>query len=259
MKDRDTPRIDALGRASNDTETSGDTRKTHFEFRKQCYDLIHLVILALDEIASRDPDSFTGKFSMMNKRRTEAYEVINGTSDEVFLTNLYDWYLSQGWQDRILEADTDFVVTYLTRRAQDDLAHADLLWQFYVQKKQFYDAASIQFEIAQSSFFLTLDKRIEYLSRAKANISTRAPPGNGPRSWQELKQRISDYLDLANVQDDILQRLKEDTRLVGDNRLETLGKIDGPILTIQEVSVKPPIVPRLVKVLTLSEALSWLC
>jgi nuclear pore complex protein Nup155 len=241
MNDGDIPRVDPFGgKIVNGAERSEDPRRTHFEFRKQCYDLIHIVILKLDEIASRDPDSFAGKFSVMNRRRIEAYEVINNSSDEIFLTNLYDWYLSQGWEDRILEADSPFIETYLNRRAMDDLAHADLLWQYYVQKKRFFDAASIQFEIAQSSFILKLDKRIEYLSRAKANISTRAPAGNGPRSWQELKQRISDYLDIANVQDDILQRLKEDKRLhnlAPEERAGLLNKVDGAIMTIQEVRV----------------------
>jgi nuclear pore complex protein Nup155 len=152
------------------------------------------------------------------------------------LTNLYDWYLSQGWSDRILQADNPFVDPYLNKRARDDLAHADLLWQYYVLRKQFYDAANIQFEIAQSSFILTLDKRIEYLSQAKANISTRAPSGRGPRGWQELKFRISSSLEIATIQDDILQRLKEDPRVPPETKPQVLSMVDGPILTMQEVS-----------------------
>jgi len=66
---------------------------------------------------------------MTGKRKQEAYDVINNSKDEVFQINLYDWYLAQGWSDRLLDIDSPFVITYLQRKSVQDVAHADLLWR----------------------------------------------------------------------------------------------------------------------------------
>jgi nuclear pore complex protein Nup155 len=169
------------------------------------------------------------------KRKNEAYGVISDSIDEVFLTSLYDWYLEQGWSDRLLQTSSAFVVTYLERKSADDLAHADLLWKYYTQSQQFFKAANVQFSLAQSAFALPLSRRIEYLGRARANASTFTPDvGRQPR--QRLLQEISALIDIANIQDDLLQRLKDDKRIVPERRAQVLSDVDGPIKDVSTVS-----------------------
>ena len=211
-----------------------DPRKAKFEYRNQCYDLLHDVVNAVDRSAAQDPLFIDGRPTVTAMRRNEAYEVISRSTDEVFLTNLYDWYLSQGWHERLLQTNSPFIVTYLQRRSAEDVTHADLLWKYYVQCNQFYDAAYVQLQLARSGFKLPLDRRIEYLSRARANASTYTP-GGSRKSKQKLLQEITEFLDVANIQDEILQRLKEDARLTPQRRQEVLADVDGPVLTITEV------------------------
>ncbi|KNG90853.1 putative non-repetitive nucleoporin [Aspergillus nomiae NRRL 13137] len=214
-----------------DGRPENDSRSDYFYFRKQCYDLIFKVIIAVDNLAAHDPGVVDGQLTVVAKRKNEAYGVISDSIDEVFLTSLYDWYLEQGWSERLLHANSAFVVTYLERKSTDDIAHADLLWRYYAQSERFFEAAKVQFHLAQSAFTLPLGRRIEYLGRARANAST-FTPDVGRQLRQRLLQDISNLIDLANIQDDLLQRLKDDKRLTPERRTQVLADVDGPIMDI---------------------------
>ncbi|KAJ6021530.1 hypothetical protein N7540_007034 [Penicillium herquei] len=208
-----------------------DPRKIHYYFRKQCYDLVFKVIIAVDTLAATDPGFIDGQMTQIAKRQNEAYAVISDSKDEVFLTSLYDWYLEQGWSDRLLKTQSVFVVTYLEKKSTYDIAHADLLWRYYAQSQRFFEAAKVQFQLAQSAFTLPLSGRIEYLGRARTNAST-ITPDVGRQSRQRLLQEISNLIDVANIQDDLLQRLKDDDRITSERKGEVLRDVDGPIMDI---------------------------
>lgn len=214
-----------------DGRPAQDPRKEHFYFRKQCYDLVSKVMVAVDTLTANDPGFIDGQLTQIAKRKNEAYGVISGSQDEVFLTSLYDWYLEQGWSDRLLQTQSPFVVTYLERKSADDIAHADLLWRYYAQSQRFFEAAKVQFQLAQSAFTLPLSKRIEYLGRARANASTFTPDVSR-QSRQRLLQEIGNIIDVANIQDDLLQRLKDDTRIAPERKNDVLRDVDGPVMDI---------------------------
>lgn len=213
-----------------------DPRKTAYDSRKRCYDLIHAVIQSVDQSSQQAPEMLDGQFTVSAKRRAEAYDVINGSEDEVFQNNLYDWYMSQGWDDRLLEISSPFVVNYLRRSMDKDPAHADLLWRYYTHHNNYLDAASVQLLLAKGSFALDLEARIAYLSRAKTSASIRQTSLLDSRqSRQQLLREISDLLDVANIQGDILQRMRSDPRLSAERRPQVLRHLDGEILTIDEL------------------------
>lgn len=215
----------------NDGRPQSDGRRVKFDIRSHCYDLVHDVVIAADRSLEQGPSFVDGRPTMAATRRNEAYDVISKSKDEAFLTNLYDWYLEQGWNERLLATDSSFIVTYLQRKSSENIAYADLLWKYYGQTSQFSEAAKIQLQLARSPFSLSLEKRIEYLGRAKANASTYTPGGNR-KTKQQLLQEISELLDIATVQDEILQRLKDDPRLGADRRTEVLDQVNGAILDI---------------------------
>ena len=230
---KETDKADEALSWMNDGRPESDGRSTKFQARTKCYDLIHEIISSMESVA--DSSGFgDGQPSLLATRRREAYEVISKSTDEVFLTNLYDWYLAQGWDQRLLETDSFFIVTYLERKASDNISHADLLCRYYSRNNRFYDAATVQLMLAKSSFDLPLERRVEYLSRAKANASTNTP-GTGRQSRQRLLTEITDCLDVANIQDDIFHRLKEDPRLQGEKRAEVLKDVGGRLLVMDEV------------------------
>lgn len=232
VRDRDDPSTD-----------SNDVRRDFYEKRTACYDLVLKVIEAVDQAYNNQGPVPDGVVSQVTRRKFEAYEQINNSDDEVFQNYLYDWYMRKGWAERLLEINSPFVVEYLRQSSEKDIAHADLLWRYYAHYNDYLSAAETQYQLAKSSLDLTLEKRIEYLSFAKANASTRTTgfSETGVRnrqSRQELLRNIADHLDIANIQDDILVKLRDDERLQNDQKRkdEVLALLNGQIQPLDEVS-----------------------
>ncbi|TKA31276.1 hypothetical protein B0A50_02121 [Salinomyces thailandicus] len=215
-----------------------DPRKPAFEARKQCYELVFEIIRNLDQVTEGQPQEVDGRWSLAAKRRGEAYDVVNGSDDAVFQTFLYDWYVQQGRQDRLLEIDSPFVVEYLKQRSRESRAAADLLWRYYAHNNDYLSAAATQLDLAKGFFDLSLEERIGYLSRARTNASTRQIALMDSRqSKQQLLRQISDLIEVAAIQDDLLQRMRAEPRLTGPRRdqvLQDLGRTAG-ILPIDEL------------------------
>ena len=190
--------------------------------------MIHDVIKIIEQSPHSVED---GQYSLSARRRNEAYEVIDTSQDEAFQTDLYDWYLDQGRTDRILQIQSPYIVTYLQRRSSDDITQANLLWKYHAQNGQNHQAAEVQLALSKSEFSLNLDQRIEYLGRAKANASTPSL-GVSRHSRHVLLREISDLLDLANVQSDLLQRLRNDYRLPSERRPTLINNLNGRILPV---------------------------
>jgi nuclear pore complex protein Nup155 len=238
---------DPANRASGwvkDGKPADDPRQALFERRKECYNIVHDIVTAVD--ASRASQRTSGS---RDQRMREAYGVIDDSNDELFLSNLYDWYLSKGWSDRLLELTSAYVVSYLQRKSLEDVDHANLLWRYYSHHSQYFEAARVQLQLAVSNFELGLSMRIEYLSRAKANASTRAPGMGSVRSKgsvrglngvsnqgrQDVLREIGTQLDLANVQQDLLSRLQADPRLPADRAVEIEQDLNGKIQSLEDV------------------------
>lgn len=223
-----------------DGRPAQDARESFYIKRTVCYELVFKVIEAVDRASNNQGVVPDGVVSQVTRRRDEAYQQINDSEDEVFQNYLYDWYLSKGWQDRLLQIQSPYVVDYLRRSAASDIAHADLLWRYYAHYHDYLNAADVQFDLAKSDFDLALERRIEYLSRARANASTRTTAfidggSRGRQSRQELLRNISDYLDIANIQDDVLQKIKNDVRIQGPRKAEVVAKLNGQIQALDEV------------------------
>jgi nuclear pore complex protein Nup155 len=159
---------------------------------------------------------------------------------------LYEWYLSEGWDERLLELDSPHVINYLKRKSTEDIKHADLLWKYYARYHSYFDAAKVQLQLAKSEFDIKLPARIEYLSRAKANASTRTNGlqefGRNKQSKQEVVRDINDLLDVGSIQEDVLLRLRNDTRIKDSGKSDEVEReLNGQILTLDQVSSRQTI------------------
>ena len=215
------------------TNSVQDPRAAAFEGRKRCYNLIHDVINNIENM-SRNPAD--GQYSVTARRRTEAYEVIDTSDDEAFQTDLYDWYLLQDKKDRLLEIQSPYIVTYLQRRSNKTVEIADLLWRYHSRYGHNHQAAEVQLGLARSEFNLSLDERIQYLGRSKANASMPSP-GVPRQTRYHLQREVSDLLDIANIQSDILQRLTNDDRVAAERQPAIVQELNGPLLPMSVVSI----------------------
>jgi nuclear pore complex protein Nup155 len=220
----------------NEGQPQDDPRSSAYNFRLQCYDLVHRVLRIVDDQAARQPDVIDGRTTLIATKRIEAHTVIDDSDDELFQFNLYEWYLSEGWEHRLLAVDSPFVVQFLTRSAPTDLGRSDLLWRFYMHREHFYEAAAVQLDLAKSEFVIPLARRIEYLGRAKTNASTQSP-GIGRQARQMLLYEIGELLDVANLQDELLGRLRVDTRMPTERGPQIIQELDNQILNLSAVSL----------------------
>ncbi|KAF2663175.1 non-repetitive nucleoporin [Microthyrium microscopicum] len=217
-----------------DGQPQRDEREEKYNDRINCYQQIWRIIEAADAIpVPAANDTLTG---INMRRKEEVYNVIDLSTDEVFQNCLYDWYLSKNWSHRLLDLKSPFVVAYLKRKFEHDSNAAELLWKYYVHHHEYFEAAKIQLQLAKSGFAIDLQTRIEYLSRAKANASTRMSTfGRVNSSKQEVIREITDQLDCASVQLDAFRKLEEDTRLVEPNRSKVLKQLNGPVMSLDEL------------------------
>jgi len=223
----------------NENKPADDARAPLYNFRKQCYDLVHQILLAVEDTMRAEPEMIDGRLTLAATKRNEAQAVVNDSEDELFQFDLYDWYLRQGKIEELLNAESDYVVQFLKKSASTNLERADLLWGFFVRRDQFHEAATVQLELAKSDFPIVLKKRMEYLSRAKANASAQSQ-GVGRQARQVLLYEVTELLDVANIQDVLLHQLRADERLA-DRRQTVIDALDGPILNLTVVSTDKPL------------------
>lgn len=223
----------------NEGKSESDPRKHAFEARKRCYALIHEVMSRLDAASLAEPETIDGRPTLSATKRMEAYDVVNNSDDEVFHFNLYEWYIEQDWTDRILAIDSPHVITFLQRLANKDARHADLLCRFYTHRSRFFEAAKVQADLAKhTEFEIGIKDRIILLSRAKGNASV-TTTGVSRQQQQLLNHEVTELLEIAHIQDDLLERLLADGRIPPDRRDEIRKSLDGPIRDLTEVNLHP--------------------
>ncbi|GAP84740.1 putative non-repetitive WGA-negative nucleoporin [Rosellinia necatrix] len=218
----------------NDGKPPRDPRAKAFDQRKVCYGLVHQVLLHLDAASSREPGSIDNKPTLIATKRAEAYEVVSSSADEVFHLDLYDWYIEQGWTERLLSIESPYITTFLRRLASQDVAHAELLCRFYTMRSLYFNAAKVQSDLAQSDFTLTIKERLHLLSRAKTNASVMTA-GVSRQELQLLNHDVTELLDVANIQDDLLERLKSDKRIPAERQPEIQKALDGQIQPLSDL------------------------
>lgn len=234
--EKDTPKR-ALSWA-RDGRPANDAREAAFNERKQYYDLIFATLRQLDIDTASVPEVEDGKYTLAVRRRNEAYDIVNKSDDIAFLATLYDWYCNDlNEPERLLDIDNPYVIEYLKQMSVPSRPHADLLWRYYAHHNDYLQAATIQVQIAQSHFEdLTLEDRIGYLSRARTNASTRQTVLTDNRqSKQKLLREVSDLLDIAAVQDELLQRFRDETRLPIEKRNELIQRLSYVVLPVDEL------------------------
>lgn len=219
----------------NDGKPPNDPRAQAFDRRQACYRLIHDVLDQLETAYAGEPEQIDGQPTLASKKREEAYTVVNNSDDEVFHFDLYEWYIARNWTDRILSIQSPHVVTYLQRLAETNYQHAELLCRFYTHRGLFFQAAQVQATLAKSDLDISIKNRITLLSRAKGNASVNTL-GVDRQQQQLLNHEVTELLEIAHIQDDLLERLKADTRIAKERIPEIERALDGPIKGVTEVS-----------------------
>lgn len=88
--------LQELDRQARNNNVPDDPRRLFWERRAQCYDLV------LDSLETFENKAASGD-DVAERVRAYAYEIAFTSSDEIFHSRLYEWLISRGLADELLE------------------------------------------------------------------------------------------------------------------------------------------------------------
>lgn len=227
----------------HDDKPERDPRKEYYERRLRIYQLIFSVLDVADERANNEASTkpVLEDFAVVPNNndwssevylRNETYSVCHASEDEVFHYCFYDWFISKGVNERLLEVETRYIQSYLEIKAKSDINIANLLWVYYQRHQNYLAAAEVLLNLAKSNFDLSLSQRIEYLSRAR-NYCASFPEAR--QGVMQLGVSIQEYLDVAVIQDEILKRAVDDPEFEISHKLDVIEKLSSQLLEISDL------------------------
>ncbi|KEP53232.1 non-repetitive/WGA-negative nucleoporin carboxy-terminal protein [Rhizoctonia solani 123E] len=187
---------------------SGDERREAYKLRKECYKLVTETLSVFDAAYEQSQGKEDGNTGDAEAVRKNAYQLALGSDDPMFHAELYDWLVSQGRTDDLLEIRTPYIEDHLIQQAQRNDKWGELLWQFFVHSGQYLRAAYALQALADSETDLDLESRIEYLSLAVSNAKSHPSSEYGQHETAvEFLSDLEDKLEVAQVQLEIANLL----------------------------------------------------
>lgn len=223
----------------NEGANPNDSRKEQYDKRVRVYELIFSILEKADEEVSQSDDSTsqsgpTPQQQADARLRDETYFVCYSSPDGIFHYNFYDWFISKDVIIRLLNIETPFILPFLEMKAKTDLKIANILWTYHQKRGDSFAAADVLFVLAKSDFDLSLSQRIEYLSRARTYCSCPYPP-NLQQAVMQLSTSIQEYLDVANIQDEILRTVINDPYFDEERKEAVIAQLQSELLTISDL------------------------
>lgn len=209
------------GRSGSDAEMLGAEKK-----REDCYRVITDVLDKLeDEATSEVPrDTAVNRDLMINA-------VLN-SDDQLAHAAVFRWLLTKNKTNVILQSKSPFIEFFLVQEinAGRGQKYFDLLWRFYEKSGNYDKAARLLSKLAENdNWKMGLTQRCAYLSHAILCAQS-CKDSTVTTNIDELRDR----LDVANVQMRIKDALGCSASASARNQ-EFVRKLDGPILSLQEL------------------------
>lgn len=213
-----------------------DVRSKAYETSMKCYSLVLKALESVDEACQSDAVVKARDAGQMNlvlqveEQRSSTYAEAESSSDPLFHVAMYDWLLARKKTDELLQIRSPYVEEYL-RSEPITLERCLLLCMWYVSIGYSLSAAQLYSGLAQSTELeITLDERIEYLTKASSNAKS-AQQNNS----QELIQFISDNdekLEVASVQVEIYKAIQESLEIEDEQKANLLNVLNDGLLDI---------------------------
>ncbi|KAJ3432010.1 nuclear pore complex protein nup155 [Anaeramoeba flamelloides] len=139
-------------------------------------------------------------FKKQNQLRNDLINYLIQSKDELFHNYFYNYLLNKKFHSILIEINSNCIEKFLIQNSHE------LLWQYYVNQKRFFDSAQVLIDLAEQKNQLPINERIDYFSFAimnlKSSISTTQYSG-------ETLKEIQEKLDVAIIQEQIYQELQE--------------------------------------------------
>ncbi|KAJ3029742.1 UNVERIFIED_CONTAM: hypothetical protein HDU68_011259 [Siphonaria sp. JEL0065] len=179
-----------------DGQPPNDYREAFFVKRQNCYQLVKALILSV--VFTNE----NGDVDLNEGNAIQASLVNLGLRfhDKLFHYFVFDWFMTAGMNDRLLELNSDYLEDFLGMEPVA-LERIDLLWKFYVRNEAFMKSAHVLTAMAVAkSYPLPFVKRLELLQLAVAN----AKSANVTVMDHDFVRDLEDKKDVALVQMEVV-------------------------------------------------------
>ena len=166
--------------------------------------------------------------------RELAYNTCFASKSKDFHFLFYEWFIEQGLSERLLDVNTVFILPFLELKAENNIGLTNVLWLYHAKRDNYFEAAKILYALSISQFDLSLDKRIEYLSRANGFCNCVCPPDTRQKMVQ-LSLTIQELFEVADIQLAILRKVESDARINAENRKIAVEALSNKILSISDL------------------------
>lgn len=221
--------------ANNATVNNNSKIAANNKKKLQLYDLVFKILTRIDVRAIKVTEA-TDQMAINEfiEVRDLTYDTCFASQDKFFHYEFYQWFINQGVNERLLDINTPFILPFLEEKSENDLELSDLLWLYHAKRENYFAAANILYSLAISEFKLTLNSRIEYLSRANGFCNCVCPP-NLRQQMIQLSAIVQELFEVANVQLDLLAAIKADSRISKDNKDIAVQSLDYKVMSITEL------------------------
>ena len=229
-KKTNTVMVNQLDKSSQVSKEDENRRK-----KNQLYDVIFNILTKVDlKVIKVTELNDPLKTNEIIEIRDSTYETCFASKDKSFHYEFYQWFISQGANERLLEIDTAFILQFLEDKSANDLELSNLLWSYHAKREHYFNAANILYSLTVSEFKISLVQRLEYLSRAAGFCNCISPP-NIRQKMIQLATLVQELFDVGNVQLDILTTIQNDTRINESNKKSAVDQLNYKILSLNEL------------------------
>ncbi|XP_006813173.1 nuclear pore complex protein Nup155 [Saccoglossus kowalevskii] len=221
-----------------------------FVTRLECYECVHDTLGNLVHLSQSYPQSpgipkrpgpppTTSEDSRLSAQEAahhmdQMMKIGLKSNDELYHVSLYDWLVTMGLTDKLLEITLPFVEAYLKRAAAyqpDNLTMLDLLWKYYEKIQNFSAAAKILSKLGdRHGTDVNLTQRIEYISRAimsakSSNLRTSSA------SDGEFLHQLEEKMEVARIQLKVFEAISNFNSSLPEVQ-EALSQLNAELLDI---------------------------
>jgi len=259
-----------LDRQRRNNNAPDDTRRFPWERRARCYDLV------LDSLETFEKKATSGD-DTAERVRAHAYEIAFASTDEIFHSRLYEWLISRGLADELLEVrkrhfsrfiNSEFSslcrcvhhtckrifnanqerstsISYFgssTSKTVNPSAPPKYLLLWQNRPSAYLWMAPVVFFLAFERFPLSLSQRIEYLTLAVGNAKSHPVSAGGKHeSAISFLTDLEEKLEVSQVQLEIFHTLSPrlQSQPSDPDLREKVELLERGLFNITEVRVLP--------------------
>lgn len=213
---------------------------------KYINEILHMLQQRIQTGATADQTSDLSVPMAINQRDSIIQTILD-CEDELAQVHLFQWMLKNGMTNQLVNVSSwvvsfnnssfqkqhkffeDFLYHELHEGAGRD--YLELLWQYYEKNGNYLAAAKLLLQYAEDSTKIPLKDRLTYLSHALLCIQT----AGESRSNIELKNRIQEFLAVAQVQQLMKDEIEKSKRINPDVREKALRHLDDRLFTLNQL------------------------